>query len=83
MSEAFSSSDFVLPIGQAKIEREGTDITIIAHSLPVGQALEAAKQLEKDGISCEVCTWLLAWLAIRVVRGLAPATRVWALSFCR
>ena len=54
----FSSSDFVLPIGQAKIEREGTDVTIVAHSLPVGQALQAAAELEKEGISAEVC---LCW----------------------
>lgn len=50
----FSSDEFVLPIGQAKIEREGTDVTLVSHSLPVGQCLQAAAELEKEGISCEV-----------------------------
>merc|ERR1712159_926382 len=54
VSEDFHSADFVLPIGKAKIEREGTDVTIIAHSLPVGTALGAAAELEKEGISAEV-----------------------------
>jgi len=48
------SPDFLLPIGKAKIEREGKHITLVAHSRPVGDCLEAAKILEKDGISAEV-----------------------------
>ncbi|NIZ02158.1 pyruvate dehydrogenase complex E1 component subunit beta [Thalassospira lucentensis] len=46
--------DFVLPIGQAKIEREGTDVTIVAFSIMVGKALKAADQLAEQGISAEV-----------------------------
>jgi pyruvate dehydrogenase E1 component beta subunit len=46
--------DFVLPIGKAKIEKIGEDVTIVAHSLAVGLALEAAEILSKEGISCEV-----------------------------
>lgn len=46
--------DFVIPIGRAKIEREGTDVTIVAYSIMVGKALEAAKKLEEQGISAEV-----------------------------
>lgn len=53
MSPAALDKDFTLPIGMAKIEREGKDVTIVAHSLAVGTALEAAKQLSSD-ISCEV-----------------------------
>ena len=48
------SEDFVLPIGKAKIEREGTDVTITAYSIMVGKALEAAEELAKQGISAEV-----------------------------
>ena len=48
------SEDFVIPIGRAKIEREGTDVTIVAFSIMVGKALEAAKKLEEQGISAEV-----------------------------
>ena len=46
--------DHIVEIGKAKILREGTDITIIAFSLVVKYALEAAEELEKIGISAEV-----------------------------
>ena len=37
-----------------QVEREGTSVTLVAHSRPVGDCLEAAKLLEADGISAEV-----------------------------
>jgi pyruvate dehydrogenase E1 component beta subunit len=46
--------DFVLPIGKAKIERPGTDVTIVAFSIMVGKALDAAAELAKEGIEAEV-----------------------------
>ena len=46
--------DHVVEIGKAKVLREGTDVTIIAFSLVVKYALEAAEELEKIGISAEV-----------------------------
>jgi len=46
--------DFVLPIGKAKIEREGKDVTITAFSIMVGKALQAADELAKHGIEAEV-----------------------------
>ncbi len=46
--------DWVLPIGKAKVRREGTDVTITAHSRMVGFALQAAERLAEEGISCEV-----------------------------
>ncbi len=46
--------DGVVPLGKAKIVREGTDITIVAYSRMTHVALEAAAQLEKEGISAEV-----------------------------
>ena len=49
-----ASDDFVVPIGKAKIERAGTDVTITAFSRMVGFALEAAELLAADGISAEV-----------------------------
>eukprot|EP00126_Sphaerothecum_destruens_P002078 Sdes_comp15520_c0_seq3m4466 len=54
MSDEALSPNFHIPIGKAKIEREGTHCTIVAHSKAVGEALSAAVQLEKEGISCEV-----------------------------
>jgi pyruvate dehydrogenase E1 component beta subunit len=46
--------DYVLPIGKAKVRREGTDVTITAHSRMVGFALQAAEKLAEEGISSEV-----------------------------
>jgi len=46
--------DFVIPIGKAKIEREGADVTIVAYSRMVGVALEAAEGLKGQGIEAEV-----------------------------
>ncbi len=46
--------DFVLPIGKAKVQREGVDVTITAHSRMVGFALKAAEQLAAEGIDVEV-----------------------------
>ena len=46
--------DFVLPIGKAKIERPGKDVTITAFSIMVGKALQAADELAKHGIEAEV-----------------------------
>ena len=49
-----TDEDYVVPLGRAKIEREGTDVTIVAYSIMVGKSLEAAKQLAEQGISAEV-----------------------------
>lgn len=46
--------DYVVPFGQAKVRREGTDITLIAWGAMVPLCVEAARRAEDDGISCEV-----------------------------
>lgn len=46
--------DHIVPIGKAAIKREGTDVTITAHSRMVGFALKAAEELAAIGISAEV-----------------------------
>ncbi len=46
--------DFVLPIGKARVCRTGKDVTIVAYSITVGQALEAAEKLAEEGIDAEV-----------------------------
>ncbi len=46
--------EHAIPLGVAEIKRPGRDVTIIAHSKMVFIALEAAKELEKDGIDAEV-----------------------------
>lgn len=61
--------DFILPIGKAKIERAGTDVTIVAFSIAVGTALDAAAELAKQGIEAEV-------INLRSIRPLDTATIV-------
>ncbi|MFD1787207.1 pyruvate dehydrogenase complex E1 component subunit beta [Sphingomonas floccifaciens] len=46
--------DFVLPIGKARIMREGKDVTIVSYSIGVGVSLEAADKLAEEGIDAEV-----------------------------
>ena len=46
--------DHVLPIGKARIMREGKDVTIVSYSIGVGLALEAADTLASEGIDAEV-----------------------------
>jgi pyruvate dehydrogenase E1 component beta subunit len=49
-----TDEEFILPIGKAKVEREGTDVTIVAFSIMVGLAMQAAEALAEQGISAEV-----------------------------
>ncbi|MGZ3280883.1 MAG: pyruvate dehydrogenase complex E1 component subunit beta [Caulobacteraceae bacterium] len=46
--------DFVLPIGKAKVRREGKHVTLTCHSRMVGLALKAAEELAAEGIEAEV-----------------------------
>lgn len=67
------SSDFVVPIGKAKIVRQGTDVTIVAFSIMVGKALAAAEELSKQGIEAEV-------VDLRTIRPLDMDTVLTSLS---
>ena len=46
--------EYTIPFGVADIKREGSDITIVAYSNMLFKSLEAAKELEKEGVSCEI-----------------------------
>ena len=65
--ECPTAEDFVLPIGKAKIERQGAHVTIVAYSVMVGVALKAAETLAAEGIECEVVN-------LRTLRPLDTAT---------
>lgn len=55
LSAEAMDKDFIIPIGKAKIERPGTDVTITAHAKMVGHSLQAAEILQRDhNVSCEV-----------------------------
>jgi len=59
--------DWILPIGKAKIAREGTDVTLVSYSRGVKFALEAAAKLAEEGISAEV-------IDLRTLRPMDTAT---------
>ncbi|OGL32262.1 MAG: pyruvate dehydrogenase [Candidatus Rokubacteria bacterium RIFCSPLOWO2_12_FULL_69_21] len=46
--------EFLIPLGQAIVRREGTDVTVVAYMGMMYRALEAAEELARDGISVEV-----------------------------
>lgn len=46
--------DVTIPLGQAAVKREGSDITVVTYGVGVHLALEAAERVERDGISVEV-----------------------------
>lgn len=55
IKEELPANDHVVPIGKARLAREGKDLSIITYAATVWKALEAAEQLEKeDGLSVEV-----------------------------
>jgi len=54
MFEVPDMDDFLIPIGKAKVRREGSDVTLVSHSRMVGRCLEAAEILAGQGIDAEV-----------------------------
>lgn len=52
--EVSDDKDYIIPIGKAKIKREGSDVTIVAHGKMYHVAMKAAEQLAKDGIEAEI-----------------------------
>ena len=65
--------DYVLPIGKARIMREGNDVTLVSYSIGVGIALDAAEKLAAEGIEAEV-------IDLRTLRPLDKATVLTSLA---
>jgi pyruvate dehydrogenase E1 component beta subunit len=59
--------DVAVPIGKARVMQEGSDVTLVAYSITVGMALEAAEKLAAEGINAEV-------IDLRTLRPLDTAT---------
>jgi pyruvate dehydrogenase E1 component beta subunit len=59
--------DWVLPIGKAKVRRQGTGVTLVSYSRMVGFCLQAAEQLAAEGIEAEV-------IDLRTIRPMDHAT---------
>lgn len=54
MKDDVPEESYVIPLGKADVKREGKDVTVVATSIMVHRALQAAEELEKDGISVEI-----------------------------
>jgi pyruvate/2-oxoglutarate/acetoin dehydrogenase E1 component len=54
-------TDFTVPIGKADVKREGDDVSVITYGAMVHRALEAAEELEEQGISMEVLDLRSVW----------------------
>jgi pyruvate dehydrogenase E1 component beta subunit len=65
--ECPTAEDFVLPIGVAKVERAGSDVTLVSFSITVGLCMQAAEALAAEGVSAEV-------INLRTIRPLDIAT---------
>ncbi len=63
------ADDWIVPIGSAKVVRTGSDVTLVAFSIMVGKALEAADALAEEGIDAEV-------IDLRTIRPLDTETIV-------
>ena len=59
--ESVPTEEYLIPLGKANVKREGEHVTIVATSWMVGFAMEAAEQLDKEGISCEVIDPRTIW----------------------
>jgi 2-oxoisovalerate dehydrogenase E1 component len=75
--ERVPSGWYTLPLGQARIAREGTDATIVTYSVAVSWALEAAQRLSGEGRSIEVIDLrtLLPWDRETVIASVRKTTR--------
>jgi len=54
IKDEIPSDDYIVPLGEARVAREGTDISVITYGAMVWTALEAAEELQKENISLEV-----------------------------
>ena len=54
VKEEVPEGDYVVPIGKAAVRREGRDMTVITYGAMVWAALDAARELEKEGLSVEI-----------------------------
>jgi pyruvate dehydrogenase E1 component beta subunit len=52
--EVSDEEDYIIPIGKGKIKREGNDVTLVAHGKMYHLAVQAAKELAKDNVECEI-----------------------------
>ena len=77
IKEEVSDEPYTIPLGEARLRREGQDITLIAYGGPTVEALKAAEELEKVGVSAEVVDLrsLVPWDKEAVLNSVAKTGR--------
>jgi len=75
---AYPGPNFMIPLGKAKVVREGTDLTIVTYGATVQRAFTAANQMAEEGISAEVIDLrsLSPWDQERVYQSVKKTNRV-------
>lgn len=78
IKEELPTEDYVVPIGEAAVRRTGSDISVITYGAMVFLALDAAKELEKEGIDLEVVDLrsLLPWDREKVLDSVRKTNKV-------
>ncbi len=78
IKEELPDDDYTVPIGKAAVRRTGSDISVITYGAMVFSALEAAKELEKEGIDLEVVDLrsLLPWDQEAVLESVCKTNKV-------
>ena len=78
IKEELPGEDYTVPIGEAAVRRSGSDISVITYGAMVFLALDAAKELEKEGIDLEVVDLrsLLPWDREKVLESVKKTNKV-------
>lgn len=61
ITEEVPDDDYIVPIGKAKVVREGSDITVISYGMTVHHSLKAAEALAKEGIEAHILDLRTLW----------------------
>ncbi len=78
VKEELPGADYVVPLGEAEVRRAGSDISVITYGAMVFRALDAAKELEREGIDLEVIDLrsLLPWDRHTVLESVKKTNKV-------
>ncbi len=78
IKEELPTEDYIVPLGEAAVRRAGSDISVITYGAMVFRAMDAAKELEKEGIDLEVIDLrsLMPWDREKVLESVKKTSKV-------
>ena len=78
IKEELPAEDYIVPLGEAAVRRAGSDISVITYGAMVFVAMDAAKELEKEGIDLEVIDLrsLMPWDREKVLESVKKTSKV-------